>query len=79
MFQQNLVSPGTTVLGFCSDPKKSSFWGFTSAGIKEIVVTDEERDLWRILLKDGSLEEAMRFAEKNLGMIKSPSSKVATE
>ncbi|CAZ82469.1 unnamed protein product [Tuber melanosporum] len=36
VFQQTLVDPGTTVLGLCSDPKKSTFWVFTSAEIYEI-------------------------------------------
>ena len=65
VFQQNLVDPGATVLGLCSDPKKSTFWVFTSAEIYEIVVTDEERDLWKILLKEKSFEKAMRFAKTN--------------
>ncbi|KAG0640213.1 Pep3/Vps18/deep orange family-domain-containing protein [Tuber brumale] len=65
VFRQTLVDPGTTVLGLCSDPKKSTFWVFTSAEIYEIVVTDEERDLWKILLKEKSFEKAMRFAKTN--------------
>ncbi|PWW80483.1 hypothetical protein C7212DRAFT_356596 [Tuber magnatum] len=36
VFQQTLVDPGTTVLGLCSDPKKSTLWVFTSADIYEI-------------------------------------------
>lgn len=65
VFQQSIVEPGTTVLGLCSDPKKSTFWVFTSAEIYEIVVTDEERDLWKILLKEKSFEKATRFAKTN--------------
>lgn len=63
VFQQSIVDPGTTILGICSDPKKSTYWIFTSNEIYEVVVTDEERDLWRILLREKSFEKAMRFAK----------------
>jgi vacuolar protein sorting-associated protein 18 len=65
VFQQTLVDSGTPVLGLCSDPKKSTFWVFTPAEIHEVVVTDEERDLWKILLEDGSFDKAMRYAKTN--------------
>lgn len=63
VFQEAIVDPGTKVLGLCSDVKKSTFWVFTTAEIFEVVVTEEERDVWRIQLAENSFEAAMRFAK----------------
>ena len=63
VFQEAIVDPGTRVLGLCSDVKKSTFWIFTTTEIFEVVVTKEDRDVWKIYLADKSFEEAMRFAK----------------
>ena len=62
VFQEAIVDPGTKVLGLCSDVKKSTFWVFTTAEIFEIVVSDEDRDVWKIYLAERSFDAAMRFA-----------------
>jgi hypothetical protein len=63
VFQEAVVDPGTKVLGLCSDVKKSTFWVFTTSEIFELVVSDEDRDLWRIHLADKNFDDAMRFAK----------------
>jgi hypothetical protein len=63
VFQEAVVDPGTKVLGLCSDVKKSTFWVFTTSEIFELVVSDEDRDLWRIHLAEKKFDDAMRFAK----------------
>jgi hypothetical protein len=63
VFQEAIVDPDTTVLGLCSDVKKSTFWVFTTTEIFEVVVMDEDRDVWKILLADKSFDAATRFAK----------------
>jgi hypothetical protein len=63
VFQESIVDPGTKVLGLCSDVKKSTFWVFTTSEIFEVVVADEDRDVWKIQLADKSFDAAMRFAK----------------
>ena len=63
VFQEAVVDPGTKVLGLCSDAGKSTFWLFTTDEIYEVVVNDEGRDLWKILLADKSFDAAQRFAK----------------
>lgn len=63
VFQEAIVDPGTKVLGLCSDVKKSTFWVFTTTEIFEIVVLEEDRDVWKIMLNNKSFETAMRFAK----------------
>ncbi|ODQ66810.1 hypothetical protein NADFUDRAFT_33585 [Nadsonia fulvescens var. elongata DSM 6958] len=50
------------LLGACSDIKNSTFWIYSSSDIYEIIVTDEDRAVWKILLAKGDYEEALKLA-----------------
>ena len=50
VFNQHILESGQASLGLFSDHQKNTYWLFTSNEIFEIVVTDEARDVWRILL-----------------------------
>ncbi|KAL7274549.1 tethering complex subunit [Rhizina undulata] len=64
VFREVIVdSPNTKILGLCSDVKKCTFWIITSSDIYEVVVTDEERDVWKFLLSEKTFDKAMRFAK----------------
>jgi vacuolar protein sorting-associated protein 18 len=60
---QLVLEPGQSALGLVSDLKKNTFWLFTTQEIFEIVVTDESRDIWKILLKQQQFEAASQFAK----------------
>ncbi|KAK3117543.1 tethering complex subunit [Teratosphaeriaceae sp. CCFEE 6253] len=62
-YNTQILDPGTATLGLFADRQKNTYWLFTSTEIFEIVVTDESRDLWRILLQQGKYEEAQRYAK----------------
>ncbi|KAF7513470.1 hypothetical protein GJ744_008764 [Endocarpon pusillum] len=60
---QVVLEPGQTTLGLVADQKKNTFWLFTSQEIFEVVANDEDRDIWKIMLKQQRYDEALRFAK----------------
>lgn len=63
VYNQQVLEPGQTSLGLFADHQKNTYWLFTSNEIFEVVATDEARDVWRILLKQGHYEMAQEFAK----------------
>ena len=62
VYDQAVLEPGQKALGLLADQKKNTFWLFTTQEIFEIVVTDEDRDVWKIMLKDQQFESALQYA-----------------
>ncbi|ERF69333.1 hypothetical protein EPUS_04038 [Endocarpon pusillum Z07020] len=60
---QVVLEPGQTTLGLVADQKKNTFWLFTSQEIFEVVANDEDRDIWKIMLKQQRYDEALKFAK----------------
>lgn len=60
---QAVLEPGQSALGLVCDLKKNTFWLFTTREIFEVVVTDESRDIWKILLKEQQFDAASRYAK----------------
>lgn len=63
VLDQVILEPGQSALGLVADIKKNTFWLFTTQEIFEIVVTDESRDVWKILLKAQQFEAASQYAK----------------
>jgi vacuolar protein sorting-associated protein 18 len=51
------------VLRLASDPVKGTLWVCTAAAIFEVVVTDEDRDVWEHYLTEGQFELALQYAK----------------
>lgn len=62
VFDQVVLDPGQQALGLYADQQKNTFWLFTTQEIKEIVVTDEDRDVWKVMLKTEHFDAALRYA-----------------
>lgn len=62
VFDQSVLEAGQTSLGLHSDLKKNTYWIFTQRDIFEIVVTDEDRDVWRIMLDRQQFDLAAKHA-----------------
>ncbi|KAI9750576.1 MAG: hypothetical protein M4579_006405 [Chaenotheca gracillima] len=62
VYDQLVLEPGQTALGLAADPKKNTFWLFTTGEIFEIVVNDEDRDVWKIMLQRKQFDAALRHA-----------------
>ncbi|KAK5098812.1 tethering complex subunit [Lithohypha guttulata] len=63
VYDQTVLEPGQIVVGLVSDQKKNTFWLFTSTEIFEVVATDEDRDVWKIMLQQQDYDAALRYAK----------------
>lgn len=63
VFDQAVLEPGQSCLGLVTDHKKNTFWLFTSQQIFEVVANDEDRDIWKVMLKQQRYDEALRYAK----------------
>ncbi|KAH0289229.1 hypothetical protein M436DRAFT_48175 [Aureobasidium namibiae CBS 147.97] len=62
VYDQLVLEPGNAPLGLYADHKKNTYWLFTQREIFEVVVTDEARDVWRIMLRNEQFDAASRYA-----------------
>lgn len=62
VFDLHVLEQGQTPLALLADLKKNTYWIFTNQSIYELVVEDEDRDIWKILLKQQKFEEALTYA-----------------
>ncbi|KAF1346442.1 Pep3/Vps18/deep orange family-domain-containing protein, partial [Delphinella strobiligena] len=63
VYDQAVLEPGQGTIGLYADLKKNTYWLFTQRDIFEIVVTDEARHVWKIMLKNQDFELASRYAK----------------
>ena len=63
VYDQPVLEPGENVLGLLSDPKKRTYWLFTTHEIFEIAATDEDREVWKIMLQRQDYDAALRYAK----------------
>lgn len=62
IFNQVVLDPGQKSIGLYSDHQKNTFWLLTTEEIYEIVVSDEKRDIWKIMLQRHDFESAFKYA-----------------
>ncbi|KAH8895039.1 Pep3/Vps18/deep orange family protein [Thozetella sp. PMI_491] len=62
VFDQVILDRGQKAIGLCVDLQKNTFWLFTTQEIFEIVLRDEDRDIWKIMLKMQHFDAALRYA-----------------
>jgi sugar-specific transcriptional regulator TrmB len=63
VLDQVVLESGQSALGLVADLKKNTYWLFTTQEIFEVVVTDESRDVWKIMLKAQQFEAASQYAK----------------
>jgi len=63
VLDQVVLDPGQSAVGLVADLKKNTYWLFTTREIFEVVVTDETRDIWKILLNAQQFDSASQFAK----------------
>ena len=63
VYDQVVLKPGEAGLSLLADQKKNTYWLFTTQNIFEIVVTNEDRDVWRIMLKEQQFSLASQYAK----------------
>lgn len=62
VYDQAVLEPGQSSLGLLADQKKNTFWLFTGQEIFEIVANDEDRDIWKVFLKEQRFDAALQYA-----------------
>ena len=62
VYDQIVLEPGQSAIGLFADLKKNTFWLFTTQEIFEIIVTDEDRDVWKTMLQEQRFDAALRYA-----------------
>jgi len=62
VYDQVILDPGQKSVGLCVDLQKNTFWLFTAQEVFEIVVRDEDRDVWKIMLQMQRFDAAMQYA-----------------
>lgn len=62
VYDELVLDHGQRAVGLCVDTQKNTFWLFTSTDIFEIVVRDEDRDIWKIMLEQQQFDAALQYA-----------------
>lgn len=62
VYDQVVLEPGEKAICLLADQKKNTYWLFTSQAIFEIVVTDEDRDVWKTMLGNQQFGLASKYA-----------------
>ena len=62
VYDQVVLEPGESALCLLADQKKNTYWLFTTQEIFEIVITDEDREVWKIMLKEQKYDLASQYA-----------------
>ncbi|KND92396.1 Vacuolar protein sorting-associated protein [Tolypocladium ophioglossoides CBS 100239] len=60
--EHDVLGGGQRPIGFSVDIQKNTFWLFTTEEIYEIVVRDEDRNIWQIMMDKKQFEPALQHA-----------------
>ncbi|KIR70649.1 hypothetical protein I310_05498 [Cryptococcus deuterogattii CA1014] len=58
-----VASTDEKAIGMSSDPVSRTFWIYTNKSILEVLVRNEDRDIWRAKLEKGEYADALNFAK----------------
>lgn len=62
VYDQAVLEPRQSSLGLLTDPSQNTYWLFTNKQIFEVVANDEDRDVWKVFLKQKKFDEALQYA-----------------
>lgn len=57
------LKPNEIVRGLAADPVRKTYWAYTDQSIFELVVGNENRDVWQIYLAQQKFDIALRYAK----------------
>ncbi|OLL21635.1 Vacuolar protein sorting-associated protein 18 [Neolecta irregularis DAH-3] len=55
--------PGEKIIGFVADTVQSTYWIYSAESIYEVVVSNEDRDIWKIFLHRKAFDSAFKLAK----------------
>ncbi|CAO1621017.1 unnamed protein product [Parajaminaea phylloscopi] len=54
------------VIGVAIDTRQKTYWIYTDSSIFELVIRDEDRDVWKVHLQRGSHESALKYVKTSV-------------
>ncbi|GKT95558.1 vacuolar protein sorting protein [Colletotrichum tofieldiae] len=63
VYDQIVLEPGQKAVSLSVDLQKNTFWMFTAQEIFEVVVRDEDRNIWQIMLNLQQFDSALQHAK----------------
>ncbi|TFY83521.1 hypothetical protein EWM64_g503 [Hericium alpestre] len=57
------LKPGETVRALTADPVRKTYWVYTDQSLFELVVKNEDRDVWKIYKERGNFDIALKHAK----------------
>ncbi|RDB29177.1 Vacuolar protein sorting-associated protein 18 [Hypsizygus marmoreus] len=57
------LKPHEEVRGMAADPVRKTYWIYTDQSLFELVVGNEDRDVWKIYLAKGQFDVALKYAK----------------
>ncbi|KAJ3193537.1 hypothetical protein HDU67_005068, partial [Dinochytrium kinnereticum] len=51
------------IMGVTTDPVKGTFWVYSNLVLYELLITDEDRDVWKLYLKNMNFDAALSYAK----------------
>ncbi|KAJ7596930.1 Pep3/Vps18/deep orange family-domain-containing protein [Mycena floridula] len=57
------LKPNEQVMGLTADPVRKTYWVFTDQSLFELLVGNEDRDVWMIYLEKGEFDVSLRYAK----------------
>jgi len=57
------LKPNEQVLGTAVDTARGTYWVYTDSSIFEIIVKDEDRDVWKVYMQRGAFEQSLKYAK----------------
>jgi hypothetical protein len=58
-----LQKPGEEVRGLTVDNVRKTYWVYTDSSLFELVVANEDRDVWKVYLEKGMPDVALQYAK----------------
>lgn len=66
VFEETLpLKPQERVIGTCVDISRKTYWIYTDASIFELVIQDEDRDIWKVFLDRGAHDQALKHVKSS--------------
>ncbi|KAI9720509.1 MAG: hypothetical protein M1828_005680 [Chrysothrix sp. TS-e1954] len=62
IYDQAIFDTRQRPVALLADLKKNTFWLFTNREIFEVIVRDEDRDVWKVMLNAQRFEDALQYA-----------------
>ncbi|KAI8926418.1 Pep3/Vps18/deep orange family-domain-containing protein [Entophlyctis helioformis] len=61
-----MLSPNETIIGMAADPIRKTYWAYTNMNLYEVIITDEDRDIWKVYLDKRQFDQATAYAKTDV-------------